>query len=206
MARHLTRTVENEEFTFVDVSGKLQEPRVLRTEASMGVKNQFVRIIELLEQKFKYVSMDMTERDGALGAPEVLDLNDICGNDENWCIPCLFGFLLGYPVIYWCDQSSECNCLIMVPLNRYTVAVKESSLMFHYKMLYSSSSLFGGEKVESCDGHLLFSFTAPVELEPHYESKVSAWIKSIYDVGKTLGMREHLTVKKEQVSFAHVTL
>lgn len=206
MVSHLKKTVEHEEFTLVDVSGKLQEPRILRTEASMAVKNQFARIVELLDQKLKHVSTDMTQSDGAPGTSEVLNLNDVSGNDENWCMPCVFGFLLGYPVIYWCDQDSDCNCLNLVPLNRYTVTVKESSLIFHYKMLLRSSSLLGGEKAESCDGHLVFSFTAPVELEPYYESKVSGWIKRICGMGKALGMSEHLTVKKEQVSFAQVTL
>ena len=209
IASHLKKTVEYEEFALVDVSGKLQEPRVLRTEASMGVKKQFARIVELLEQKLEHVSTDVTDvmqRGGAFGPIEVLDLNDISGNDENWCIPCVFGFLLGYPVIYWCDQASDCNCLNLVPLNRYTVTVEESLLMLRYKKLPSSDSLFGSEKMESCDDHLVFSFTAPVELEPYYESKVSGWMKRICDKGKTLGMSEHLTVKKEQVSFAQVTL
>lgn len=206
MVSHLKKSVEYEEFTLVDVSGKLQEPRVLQTDSSMCVKKQFAKIVEVLEQKLKRVSTDLTQRNGTFGKSEVLDLNDISGNDENWCIPCVFGFLLGYPVIYWCDQASECNCLNLVPLNRYTVTVKESSLMFHSKMLHSSSSLFGVERVESCDGHSVFSFTAPVELEPHYESNVSRWLKSICDMGQTLGISEHLTVKKEQVSFAQVTL
>ena len=209
MVSHLKKTVEYEEFTLVDVSGKLQEPRVLRTEASMCVKKQFAKIVELLEQKLKPVSTDMTDlmqRGGAFVPMEVLDLNDISGNDENWCIPCVFGFLLGYPVIYWCDQASDCNCLDFVPLNRYTVTVEESLLMLRYKMLLNSSSLFGSEKVESSVGHLVFSFTAPVQLEPYYKSKVSGWIKRICDMGKTLGMSEHLTVKKEKVSFAQVTL
>ena len=209
MVSHLKKSVEYEEFTLVDVSGELQEPHVLRTEALASVKKQFTRIIELLEQKLKHVSTDVTDlmqRGGEFETSEVLDLNDISGNDENWCVPCVFGFLLGYPVIYWCDQASEYNCLNMVPLNRYTVTVKESSLMFRYKMLHSCSSLFGGERVESCNGHLVFSFTAPAELEPQYESKVRGWIKRICDMGKTLGMSEHLTVKKEQVSFAQVTL
>ena len=209
IASHLKKTVEHEEFALVDVSGKLQEPRVLPTEASMGVKKQFARIVELLEQKLELVSTDVTDvmqRGGAFGPMEVLDLNDISGNDENWCIPCVFGFLLGYPVIYWCDQASDCNCLNLVPLNRYTVTVKESLLMLRYNKLLSSGSLFGSEKMESCDDHLVFSFTAPVELEPYYESKVSGWMKRICDMGKTLGMSEHLTVKKEQVSFAQVTL
>ena len=208
MVSHLKKTVEYEEFTLVDVSGKLQEPRVLRTEASMCVKKQFVRIVELLEQKLKSTdTTDLMQRGGAFRTMEVLDLNEIIGNDQNnWCIPCVFGFLLGYPVIYWCDQASYCNCLNLVPLNRYIVTIKESLLMFRYKMLLSSCSVFGSEKVESSDGHLVFSFTAPVQLEPYYESKVSGWIKKICDMGKTLGMSEHLTVTKEQVSFAQVTL
>ena len=209
MVSHLKNSVEHEEFTLIDVSGKLQEPRVLRTEAFVSVKKQFISIVELLEQKLKHVSTDMTDlmqRGVVSGTSKVLDLNDINGSGEFWCIPCLFGFLLGYPVIYWCDQASECNCLNLVPLNRYTVTVQESSLMFRYKMLHGSSSLLGVERAESCDNHLVTSFTAPVELEPQYESNVRGWIKRICDMGKTLGLSEQLTVKKEQVSFAQVTL
>lgn len=205
---HLKKSVEFEELTLIDVSGKLQEPRVLPTETLKCVKKQFSRIVEILEQKLKHVSSKITQMDEMVRHSEFVDLNSACDNDQNWCVPCVFGFLLGYPVIYWYDQSSEYNCLNMVPLNHYTVTLKASASIFHSRMLHSTTRLVaaGCEGVGSCGDHTVFSFTAPVSLESHYESKVSRWIKNICDMGEALGIGEHLTVKKTMVTYTQLTL
>lgn len=207
LVSYLKKSVGSEELTLIDISGKLQEPRVMETEVSKRVMNQFARIVEVLEQKLNDVTLTLTQRNKTARNSDVVDLNNVSDSEENLCIPSVFGFLLGYPVIYWCDQASECNCLNMVPLNRYTVNLKESSLICHSQLLNCSSLVqAGSERVESCGDHTVFSFSAPVALESHYESTVSSWIKRICGMGETLGIGEHLTVKKETVTFAQVTL
>lgn len=204
----LKKSVDFEELNLIDISEKLHEPRILPTEVSRHVKKQFARIVELLEQKLNEVTPDFAQRSRTVRNSVVLDLNNVSESEESWCIPSVFGFLLGYPVIYWFDQASQCNCLNMVPLNRYTVNLKESSLIFHLQISNCNISPVqaGSERVESCGDHTVFSFTAPVALEPHYESTVSGWIKRICSMGDTLGIGEHLTVTKKTVSFAQVTL
>ena len=204
----LKKSVDLEELNFIDISEKLYEPRILPTEVSRDVKKQFARIFELLEQKLNEVTPDFTQRSRTARNPVFVDLNSVSDNEEDWCVPSVFGFLLGYPVIYWFDQASQCNCLNMVPLNRYTVKLKESSLIFHSQMSNCDSSPVqaGSERVESCGYHTVFSFTAPVALEPHYEPTVSGWIRRICSMGDALGIGEHLTVTKKMVSFAQVTL
>ena len=210
LVSHLKKTVESEELTLIDISEKLQEPRVLETEVSRRVLKQFARIVEVLEQKLNNGTLNMSQKNKTARNSEVVDLNNVSNGEENWCVPSVFGFLLGYPVIYWCDQASEFNCLNMVPLHRYTVNLKESSLISHsqmWKNFYSSSLIqAGSDRVESCDDHTVFSFTGPVALESKYELTVSRWIKNICCMGEALEIGKHLTVKKETVSFAQVTL
>ncbi|XP_078355469.1 UPF0739 protein C1orf74 homolog [Oculina patagonica] len=208
LVSHLKKTLDSEELTLIDISGKLQEPRVLETDVSKRVMKQFARIVENLDQKLYDATLTLTQRNKTTRNSEVVDLKNGSDVEEDLCIPSVFGFLLGYPVIYWCDQASEYNCLNMVPLNRYMVSLKESSLIFHSHMLNCTGSLIqaGSERVENCGVHTVFSFTAPVALESHYESTVSRWINSIHSMGETLGIGEHLTVKKETVTFPQVTL
>lgn len=190
----LKKSIEAEEFTLIDISGKLQEPRVLENETAKRVKKQCCKILEILQH----------ESEDSDRTTQLVDLS--CYGDEHWCVPSVFGFLLGYPVIYWCDQTSEQNCLSMVPLNRYTVTFKASPSIPQSQMPQNCFRLIvaGCEKAESCD-HTVFSFTAPVALECHYKSKVSSWMKKIYDMGEQLGIAEHLTVQKTTVKFTQVT-
>ena len=209
LVSHLKTSVEFEELTLVDVSGKLPEPCLLETETSKTVKKQFLEIVDILDEKLQHQSSNLTRGDEEVRNSQVIDLNIAGENDNNCCIPCVFGFLLGYPVIYWCDQAtcSNHNCLSMVPLNRYTVTVKASSLI-HSRVLQNNKRLIqaGCGRKESCVEHTVFSFTAPVALESHYESKVDRWIRRICDTGKKLGIGEDLTAQKTIVSLTQVTL
>ena len=205
LVNKLRKSVDSEEFTLIDVSGNFQEPRVLENKIADCVKRQCQMVVEILERKLKDSSLNVTQRDGIFSDLQLLNLSSC--SDENWCVPTIFGFLLGYPVIYWCDQASDLNCLSMVPLNRYTVTFKASLSVLHSLVSQSCHSLVaaGCDKAKSRD-HTLFSFTAPVALECHYESRVSEWVKRIGDMGQIFGIAEHLTVQKTTVTFAQITL
>lgn len=73
----------------------------------------------------------------------------------HWCSPSLYGFLLGYPIVYW--SSSTENNLSLNPL-------------FLFKVSYSSDSL----KIES-----VYSFTAPTCVAVN--SHVECWLARLND-------------------------
>lgn len=205
LVNYLRNCVHSEEFILIDVSGKLQEPRVLENEIAKRVKKQFRKIVENLHQKSEDSPSYLTQRGEVLQNHQYVDLSSY--SDEHCSVPSVFGFLLGYPVIYWCDQANEHNCLNMVVLNRYTVTLKASPSILHSLVPQSCHKVIAAacEKSKSCD-HTVFSFTAPLALECHYETKVSKWIERICAMGETLGIAEHLTIQKKTVTFAQVAL
>lgn len=206
LVSHLKTSVEREELILIDVSGTLSEPRMLESDASKSVYKQFSEIVNILDQKLGNQRSNETRRDNAIKKSEVIDLNSCNINDSMWCIPCVFGFLLGYPVIYWCndqDTCINCNCLGMLPLNRYTVTVKESFLIHSWLMKHNNGLIQAlGRGTKSCSEHALFSFSAPVALESCYESEVEGWKKRIREPGNS----EHLKVQKTVVSLPHLAL
>lgn len=206
LVSHLKTSVEREELILIDVSGTLSEPRMLESDASKSVYKQFSEIVNILDQKLGNQRSNETRRDNAIKKSEVIDLNSCNINDSMWCIPCVFGFLLGYPVIYWCndqDTCINCNCLGMLPLNRYTVTVKESFLIHSWLMKHNNGLIQAlGRGTKSCSEHALFSFSAPVALESCYESEVEGWKKRIREPGTN----EHLKVQKTVVSLPHLAL
>ena len=203
LVKRLRESVDMEEFTLIDISGKLHEPRILEKELADSVKRQFHRIVEDLEENFK----DFKQR-GELVVPDSRVINLRNYGDDNWCVPSIFGFLLGYPMIYWCDRAGDLdNCLSMVPLNRYTLTFKVAPSALHARLPASYYNLVesGCEEKDSFN-HTLFSFTAPVALECYYKSKVSNWFKRICEAGETFGITEHLAIQKTTVTFSQVTL
>ena len=202
----LRKAVDCEEFTLINVSGKLKEPLVLEDEISNRVIEQFRIIVATLEQKLNDSALQSLQEDN-LWTNRLVDLRGLFTKEE-WCIPSMFGFLLGYPVIYWCEKASEDNNLSLVPLNRYKFTFKASSLLSsripRYCRTIAERSHSCG-RPQSCE-HTLFSFTAPVALESSYQSKVSDWIKRIFSMGETLGETQHFTFEKTAVTHEQVSL
>lgn len=49
-------------------------------------------------------------------------------NEQTFCIPTIFGVLIGYPIVYWYDERiSIDNCLSLVSLNVYQVIMSSNS-------------------------------------------------------------------------------
>ncbi|XP_022806993.1 UPF0739 protein C1orf74 homolog [Stylophora pistillata] len=210
LVRHLKTSLELEELIFIDVSGALSEPRLLQSDASKSIYKQLSKIVDILDQKIGNQRSNETRSGSVIRKSEVIDLN-ICKSDASmWCIPCIFGFLLRYPVIYWCNDQgtcTDCNCLSMVPLNRYTVTVKESFLIHSWLMKHNSGFIQVLRRgTKSCSEHVVFSFSAPVALQSCYESDVEKWMKKIYDSGGELETGEHLKVQKTVLSLPHLAL
>lgn len=206
LINYLRKSVGSEEFALIDVSGNLQEPRVLEKGIAMQVREQFNKIVEIFQRKLNDLTPNSVQKDKMLQNTQVVDLGSY--SEVNCCVPSVFGLLLGYPVIYWCDEASENNCLSLVPLNRYTVTFKASPSILQPRMSQSWHRLVaaGCCKSQNISEHTVFSFTAPVALECSYESKVSDWTKRMSGVGEKLGIAEHLTFQKTTLTFAQVTL
>ena len=127
-------------------------------------------------------------------------------NGVNLCT--LFGWLLGYPFVYWFPYSnggSEVD-LNMVPLTCYKVCYVSSDAVM------SSSSTFDGMKMEgeSVDSHplVLYSFSVPTSVltfNPLISEVVHEWFKRIKDSTlKLLGVT--IQLRTTCVTLPHVVL
>ena len=205
---NLRKTIDSKEFTLIDVSGKLQEPRVLEDVIARRVMEQFRNIVDNLEEKLNDSDLHSLKVDEVMTRYRLIDLSGLFLDEQLWCIPSVFGFLLGYPVIYWCENASEDNCLTMVPLNRYKLTFKASvSSLCSSQIPHCCRTLVAGScgKFKSCN-HTLFSFTAPITLESSYQSQVSEWKKKIHLLGETLDISRDLTCEKTTMTLAQVSL
>lgn len=116
------------ETKFVDCSFQLDTPKVIENWSSI---HQSIKEFMIIREHFNQDFFVMEEK-------------------TNWCLPTLYGFLLGYPYVYW--SSSTENNLSLNPL-----------LLF--KVNYSSDSL----KLDS-----VYSFTAPTCVA--VSSHVDGWL------------------------------
>ena len=101
---------------------------------------------------------------------QMLDtLNNLLTNNRNltlkitplidWCVPTIFGLLLGYPFVYYMDNESNIsgiNCLSMVPLTVYKANFKTSNFFYN-----------------------IFSFSLPSILVNSFEKKIDEWKNKI---------------------------
>ena len=203
LIKNLKKSISEDLFTLIDVSGNLEEPRVLSGELLSRVISQFKEIVGFLEHRGENLPPKPCLYEKESEKPTQLEL----GIDENCSLSSVFGFLLGYPVVYWCDPLTSHNCLSRVPLNRYTVTFKVLPSMVQLRTFQDHKRLIlgGCENVESRD-HMLFSFTAPVSLQPYFHSRVQCWMSRIWDLGRDLGIANCLELKETIVSFTNLIL
>lgn len=119
------------ETKFVDCSLQLDTPKVIENCSSI---HQSIKEFMIIREHFNKDFFAVEEK-------------------TNWCLPSLYGFLLGYPYVYW--SSSTENNLSLHPL-----------LLF--KVNYSSDSL----KLDS-----VYSFTAPTCVA--VSSHVDGWLAKL---------------------------
>lgn len=83
---------------------------------------------------------------------------------KDWNVTSLFGFLLGYPVVYWYESPEGQNGLSMVPLTVYKVySVQDKELLMEDK--------------KTCDEnkHVVFSFSLPTEIKQKCQQLIEDW-------------------------------
>lgn len=105
---------------FVDVSPVMDEPRLVTDESERGAITDQLRVLtDSLLSVLSAPSCSFPK--GKVITPEL-------PTDLSGCT--LFGYLLGYPVIYWISDSDphSSNCLGMVPLRRYSVDLSTREL------------------------------------------------------------------------------
>lgn len=100
----------------INISGSLEAPEILKDESS--VLSMFKAIDNQLQDFSNYFNDDNL----------LLDLQ----LEPTYCIPTIFGYLIGYPVIYWFDVASDDNCLGNVDLKVYQI-------YFHDQLIISFS-------------------------------------------------------------------
>lgn len=91
---------EEESNIFINISGDLSEPILVEDSSSMSesilhTKNQ---ITQKLSSEFIKLMIS-----------------------HAYCIPTIFGHLIGYPVLYWQNPNDDRNCLSCVDLNVFQV-------------------------------------------------------------------------------------
>lgn len=97
-----TKYIQHEEESniFINISGDLSEPILVKdssiiTESILHTKNQITNKL----------------------SSEFIEL--IISND--YCVPTIFGHLIGYPVLYWQNPNDNKNCLSCVDLNVFQI-------------------------------------------------------------------------------------
>lgn len=114
----------------VDISGRLEKPRVVE---DAGRNNEM------------FSDIDMQIKAGRDESLFELSISD------DWCIPTVFGYLIGYPVLYCQDDDN--NCLGFIDLKVFRVIARDETLI---------------------------SFSVPLELyvtNKDIRDKVTAWLK-----------------------------
>lgn len=127
---------KNNSLKFVNISKSLEEAEIIKDGSILENINQMLDTLQNLLTNNIEITLNIT--------PLV-----------DWCVPTIFGLLLGFPFIYYMDNESDIsglNCLSMVPL---TV----------FKAKFKTSNLF----------HNIFSFSLPTNLVDSFENKFDEW-------------------------------
>lgn len=85
----------------VDVSGSLEKPRIC--------EESLFEMIESIDEQLKSSSTELL-------------------TEDHWCVPTIFGHLIGYPILYWHNQMNE-NCLGLQDLKVFQVIFKNETLV-----------------------------------------------------------------------------
>jgi len=150
----------------VDISKSIEKPYINKCE-------NIIRSLKDVVQKMSAASDDVI----------VIEI------DPKGCnVSTLFGFLLGYPVLYWYetkDGESE-NCLTMEPLTNYKI----------------EGLLHGDSKSR----HLVYSFSVPQCLKGETCSTVKGWFSKLYKKPEWETIFSDIYMTETKVQLEAVTL
>lgn len=174
--RHLSGILNEDKICFVDVSQGLPEPKMLNErEFKITIKNFCLEFTEFLKQPIK----PFGERENIGNIRSSLIYN----SDLNPCT--IFGVILGYPVVYWCNEKSITNCLSERELTVHSISLQSLKLM--------NKSL------------TVFSFSLPVSLTGFCEKYINSWKDRVCNISdKLVGLVAHVSC--EQVRLPVVVL
>ena len=164
---------------FVNVSGHLERPELidLNVPGWEHVRLMLERVLFQLERIDAVFS-------GETASPAAVHCLDV---DPSWNLTSVFGWLLGYPVVYWFDQRSVdrgVNCLGMEPLCVYEVVRSQGD----------SANL---------SSHTVWSFSVPCALRDVCEPAIQAWWQLIETSSSA---HCHLSLKRTERTLPDVAL
>jgi len=147
---------------FVDVSYSLKEPKVidLKDPRVSSTVNDFFTLMECINKRHDL---------------DVINVEDIVDIDL-LNVPCLFGLFLGYPSVYWYDQSvSEENCLNGISLRVFQVfgIVDDKNQEDPFRRLHSDTE--GTNSGANIKKDIILSFSIPDALKSSLLCQIHSW-------------------------------
>jgi len=147
---------------FIDVSYGLKEPKIVDLEH----KN-----VSCTYETFHALSKLINDIKSDFDVVNIEDLTNLA----SFNVPCMFGFLLGYPIVYWYDQKeSEENCLSGVALRVFQILGVMDDLNdkdLNRQFRNSVCNTANQKKV-------ILSFSIPENLKPFTHCHIHAWFSS----------------------------
>ena len=202
--------------TFIDVSGQLRNPCIIEKDS-----DRFNTIMARMCSSFvKKLEQAVISNPGVPANSKTmkdkgrLEDKDRHGrllrieNGENSIALCsVFGFFLGYPVIYWQDDRTEYNCLEMCPLHIFRMKLNISDRLIQSNETFSScvQELLNELRNRGKWNHVLYSFSSPVALEHYCIERVRAWCREFMDRTNT-ELKEFLQFSCDLVDGQQVVL
>ncbi|XP_029947193.1 UPF0739 protein C1orf74 homolog [Salarias fasciatus] len=107
---------------------------------------------------------------------------------EDWNLCSVFGLLLGYPVVYWFDQTTGFeNCLSMTPL-----------------MVITASATWQADATAHRCG--LYSFSLPAALQEETQSNLDSWKLRLQEKFEQQHVLKDLSLSQSHVTLSSVCL
>lgn len=138
---HLNRVMNEQLTCFVDVSGRLTEPKMVEKSDS-----KFWNSIRKFCEAFSdFIQCYRADEDAPFIPHFEIEIVHPCT---------VFGLILGYPTVYWLDERSEMNCLSHTNLtvSSCEIALAESSQANYF--VTASSFSFPEELSVLCETHV----------------------------------------------------
>lgn len=163
------------EFIFIDVTSKLDIP----------IWSLHEKVFPLLNWLSMCLNSITDSGDCLINEPSTQTIRSMNCHETNpyFCIPCLFGVMLGYPVVYFTDTSE--NCLNHIPLKLFKVVGKRKGI--------------------NKKDHIIYSFTVPLTM---YEmTKIKMSVSEFLEISlKKNSIFDELILSEETVISSSVSL
>ena len=184
----LKQRLEQKTTQFIDVSGQLKDPCIMsraRSKELFAEMQSIIENVQLCTKQHEQISVVSADRNitTSLSPSHCLLIKLENGEVEDVNLCSVFGFLLDYPVVYWQSNRTVYNCLEMSPLRVYRMRLKISDRLIQRNQAFSSCiQLLQSElRVKGEWFHVLYSFSAPAQLEELYKEGVSSWARDLKD-------------------------